>query len=143
GDRDVALQAVRRGFAVISPGTRGQAGVGVPDINHRHGGLSCRSQLIHALLAGRTATGERVWDMMRLIDWAEARPEVDASTLLLMGNSGGGVVTLFAAAVDPRVTIAVPSCSYCTLVGSTGLVHHCDCNAVPGLLRFGEIWDVA
>lgn len=87
--------------------------------------------------------GERVWDMMRLIDWAETRPEVDTSTLLVMGNSGGGVVTLFTAAVDPRVTIAVPSCSYCTLVGSTGLIHHCDCNAVPGLLRFGEIWDVA
>ena len=23
------------------------------------------------------------------------------------------------------------------------MIHHCDCNAVPGILRFGEIWDVA
>jgi len=143
GDRDIGLQALRRGFAVISPGTRGQAGVGVPDLNNRHGGLSCRSQMIHAVLAGRTANGERVWDMMRLIDWTETRPEIDTSTVLLMGNSGGGIVTLFTAAVDQRVSIAVPSCSYCTLVSPGGLLHHCDCHAVPGLLRFGEIWDVA
>lgn len=142
-DRDVAIQAVKRGFAAISPGTRGQGDVGIPDLNNRHDKRLCRSQFIHALLAGRTATGERVWDMMRLIDWAKDLPDIDASTILVMGNSGGGVVTLFTAAVDTRVTIAVPSCSYCTLIGKSGLVHHCDCNAVPGLLRFGEIWDVA
>ena len=95
---------------------------------------------MHALLAGRTATGERVWDVMRLIDWAQDIPEIDTSTILVMGNSGGGVITCYAAAVDPRITIAVPSCSFCTLVGTSGLIHHCDCNGVPGILRFGEIW---
>lgn len=142
-DRDVAIQAVKRGFAAISPGVRGQGDVGIPDINKRHDNRHCRSQLMHALLAGRTAMGERVWDMMRLIDWAKDLPEIDTSTILMMGNSGGGVITLFAAAVDTRITIAVPSCSYCTFIGQSGLLHHCDCNAVPGLLRFGEIWDVA
>jgi hypothetical protein len=62
---------------------------------------------------------------------------------LVTGNSGGGVITTYAAAVDSRISIAIPSCSYCSLVGEGGLVHHCDCNTVPGILRFGEVWDIA
>jgi hypothetical protein len=60
-----------------------------------------------------------------------------------MGNSGGGVVTVYAAACDTRIAVAVPSCSFCTLIGENGLLHHCDCNAVPGILGFGEFHDVA
>lgn len=142
-DRDVAVQAVKRGYVAIAPATRGQSTTGIPDVNGRHGNRDCRSQLIHALLAGRTATGERIWDMMRLIDWASELPEVNAEHILMMGNSGGGVITIFTAAVDPRITVAVPSCSYCSLVAESGFVHHCDCNTVPGILRFGEIWDIA
>ncbi|MFW6146602.1 MAG: alpha/beta hydrolase family protein [Planctomycetota bacterium] len=142
-DRDVAVQAVRRGFVAIAPATRGFHPAGIPDVTGRHDGRDCRSHLIHALLAGRTVIGERVWDVMRLIDWAGARDETDASTVLVMGNSGGGVVTLYAAACDERVTVAVSSCAFCTFVGAGGVVHHCDCNTVPGIGRFGDFDDVA
>lgn len=56
------------------------------------------------MLAGRTAIGERVWDVMRLIDWAEGRDDVDTATVPVMGNSGGGVITLYAASARTRVT---------------------------------------
>ena len=143
GDRDVAVQAVREGSLAIAPATRGLGCDGVPDINERHGKRDCRSQLIHCLLANRTPMGERVWDMQRIIDWATEREDVDPTTILMLGNSGGGVVTLYAAACDTRISIAVPSCSYCTIVGLNGLVHHCDCNAVPGIMAFGGMHDVA
>ncbi|MBN2309106.1 MAG: acetylxylan esterase [Candidatus Hydrogenedentes bacterium] len=142
-DRDVAVQAVERGFAAIAPATRGFPPACIPDVTERHGGRNCRSHLLHALLAGRTVIGERVWDLERLIDWAAARPGIDASTILVMGNSGGGVATLYAAACDERVSVAVASCSFCTYVGRNGVIHHCDCNAVPGILEFGEFHDVA
>ena len=142
-DRDVAVQAVRLGFVAIAPTTRGFAPANVPDVNARHDKRNCRCQMIHCLLAGRTAIGERVWDLERLIDWATAREDVDGSRILMMGNSGGGVATLYASACDTRVAVAVPSCSFCTYVGENGLVHHCDCNTVPGILRFGEFCDVA
>lgn len=142
-DRDVAVQAVRRGFAAIAPATRGFAPAVVPDVTARHGTSDCRSHAVHALLAGRTAVGERVWDLERLLDWALAQPDVDPSTVLIMGNSGGGVASLYAAACDPRITIAVASCSFCTFVGGDGAVRHCDCNLVPGMLRFGDFPDVA
>lgn len=142
-DRDVAVQAVRRGFAAIAPATRGFHPVQIPDITSRHGSSGCRSHLMHALLAGRTVIGERVWDLERLIDWAVAQPDIDGSRILMMGNSGGGVATLYAAACDRRVTTAVVSCSFCTFVSRQGVLHHCDCNTVPGILRFGDADTVA
>jgi dienelactone hydrolase len=142
-DRDVAVQAVKHGFFAIAPATRGLADGGLPDPRGRHGDRGCRAQLMHCLLAGRTAIGERVWDMQRIIDWAATLPEVDTTHVLMMGNSGGGVTTLYAAACDERITIAVPSCSFSTYTSPNGYIYHCDCNVVPGILEFGEMCDVA
>lgn len=142
-DADVGVQAVERGFLALAVNTRGFEANTIPDLNERHDGRDCHSELIHALLAGRTTIGERVWDLERVIDWAMAQPEVDAQRVLMMGNSGGGVATTWAAACDVRVSIAVPSCSFATFVGENGIAHHCDCNVVPGACRFGEFSDVA
>lgn len=142
GDRDVAVQAVKRGFISIAPAVRGLSVDGVPDVHKRHDKRNCRSQLMHCLLAGRTAIGERVWDMQKIIDWAVTLPEVDKSQILMMGNSGGGFVTMYAAALDPRITIAVPSCSFDRLVPDDGRIYQCDCNTVPGILEYGGMADV-
>lgn len=142
-DADVAMQAVERGFLALAVNTRGFEANCIPDLNERHDGRDCHSELIHALLAGRTAIGERVWDLERVIDWATHLPEVDGGRVLMTGNSGGGMATTWAAACDERVTVAVPSCSFATFVGENGIAHHCDCNAVPGAYRFGEFSDVA
>lgn len=142
-DRDVAIQAARRGMIALAPTTRGFLPATIPDRARRHDGRDCRSEAMHAFLAGRTATGERVWDMMRLLDWAAGLPESDGNRILLMGNSGGGMVTTYTAACDRRVSVAVPSCSFCSFASLDGNLHHCDCNAVPGILRWGEFWDVA
>jgi len=141
-DRDVAVQAVTRRFLAIAPATRGIGCHGVPDVFDQYG-ANCTSQLMHALLAGRTGVGERVWDMERFIDWATLRPDVQSGAILMLGNSGGGMVTTFAAACDPRIGIAIPSCSFSLFVKPGGRISHHDCNMVPGILRFGEFWDVA
>lgn len=142
-DRDVAVQAVRLGWVAIAPTVRGLSAGTVPDLHERHGGRGCRSHVIHCLLAGRTAMGERVWDMSRILDWAVKLPDVNARHILCMGNSGGGMVTIFAAACDERITIAVPSCSFSPTVSETGFVYHCDCNVVPGLMEVGGLHHVA
>ena len=61
----------------------------------------------------------------------------------MLGNSGGGMATLHTAAVDERVTVVVPCCAYSNYVSSFGTLRHCPCNAIPGILGFGEFWDVA
>lgn len=142
-DRDVAVQAVRHGFIAIAPAVRGMAEGFIPDASGVFGNSDCTSHFLHVLLAGRTSIGERVWDMERILDWALALEEVEERDVLMMGNSGGGVLSTFAAACDMRVGIAVASCSFSSFVGLNGEIQHHPCNAVPGIMNFGEAWDVA
>jgi hypothetical protein len=143
GQRDIAVQAVREGYITIAPTTRAFGETRRKEDAEKGLVCSCRIHLMHGLLVGRTPIGERVWDMSRLIDWALKRDDVDGARIAITGNSGGGTVSLFAAACETRISVAVPSCYFCTFAGSIGSIHHCDCNYVPGILRLGEMYDVA
>ncbi|MCC6293281.1 MAG: acetylxylan esterase [Bryobacterales bacterium] len=140
-DRDVAVQAAKAGMVAIAPAVRGISWI-VPDLRKRVG-TSCRSHAMQCVMAGHTAMGERVWDMERLLDWAIAQPDVDSRHILSMGNSGGGMVTIFLAASDQRITVAVPSCSFAPSVSPAGYILHCPCNTVPGIMDLGGLPNVA
>ena len=51
---------------------------------------------------------DTVWDLWRLIDVLEKRPDVDAKHIGMMGISMGGIQTWLAASVDDRVAVAAP-----------------------------------
>jgi dienelactone hydrolase len=51
---------------------------------------------------------DTVWDLRRLLDYLETRADVDARRIGMMGFSKGGMETYLAAAVDPRIAVAVP-----------------------------------
>ncbi len=98
---------------------------------------------MHALLFCRTLLGERVWDISRLIDYAKTRPEIDDKRIVVTGNSGGGTATLFSAAIETRISIAIPGSYFCTFEHSLGSINHCEFNYVPGIMTLGEMYDVA
>jgi cephalosporin-C deacetylase-like acetyl esterase len=52
----------------------------------------------------------RIWDGIRALDYLCSRPDIDASRLGCTGNSGGGTLTSFLMALDPRIICAAPSC---------------------------------
>lgn len=143
GERDIALQAVRQGYVAIAPDARAfDGGRSRRDID-AGAKSSCLDWQMRAMMLGRTLIGERVWDLMRLIDYADSRLEIDTSRVMVTGNSGGGTVSLFAGAVDERIGVVVPGSYYCTFLDSIGSIHHCACNYVPGLLGLAEMADVA
>ena len=51
---------------------------------------------------------DTVWDVMRLVDYLETRPDVDRARIGLTGISKGGMETYLTAAADPRIAVAVP-----------------------------------
>ncbi|MEA2063262.1 MAG: acetylxylan esterase [Gemmatimonadota bacterium] len=65
---------------------------------------------IQCLLTGSNAATYFIWDGMRGIDYLISRPEVDPKRIGITGNSGGGTLSAYIAALDSRVTAAVPSC---------------------------------
>jgi dienelactone hydrolase len=96
-----------------------------------------------ALLVGETMIAWRVWDVMRTLDYIATRAELDSSRVGLMGISGGGTVTVFSTAVEPRIRVAMVSGYLNTFRDSVGSLAHCIDNYVPGILNWAEMYDVA
>ncbi|MEF3303420.1 alpha/beta hydrolase family protein [Paenibacillus sp. GYB003] len=143
GERDIAVQAVRNGYAVIAMDVRGFWEMSREEEFAKAKTSSCDELQKRAFMYGRTLIGERVYDMGRLIDYAAARPEIDASRIAITGNSGGGTVSFFTAALDERVSVCVPGSYYSTFTGSLMHVPHCWCNFIPGVMRLGELYDIS
>ena len=142
-NRSIPAQLVSEGYIAIAPTVRAFGDTRSEHDKEEGNSFSCRDQLMKDLLIGRTPIGDRVWDMSKIIDWAMKNLPVDEKRIVITGNSGGGTVSLFAAACDPRITVAVPGSAFCTFYGSIGTIAHCDCNYIPGILNLGEMGDVA
>ncbi|NQT41114.1 MAG: acetylxylan esterase, partial [Planctomycetes bacterium] len=65
---------------------------------------------VGAILLGRNTATYRVWDGMRGIDYLQSRPEIDPRRIGCTGNSGGGTLTSYLMALDPRIQAAAPGC---------------------------------
>lgn len=137
-----ALQAVQEGYCAVIIDQRYMGMAGHNETGHP--GCCTTGQALPTLLLGRTAIGERVWDVMRLIDVLETRfsSYVDEERIICVGNSGGGTATFYAAALDERIYMAVPSCAVCTFEDSIVDIHHCSCNYVPGIRKYFNMGDI-
>ncbi|MEO8861210.1 MAG: acetylxylan esterase, partial [Ginsengibacter sp.] len=62
-------------------------------------------------LVGKSTPADELWDNVRALDYLETRPEVDTSKIGCLGNSGGGMQTIYFAGYEKRVKIFAP-CSY-------------------------------
>ncbi len=139
GDRDFARQIVARGQAALAIEQRafGERG-GTPK------GPACRQPAVQTIMMGRTLIGERCWDVSRAIDMIEAHfPMIDMNRIAIMGNSGGGTATIYAAALDTRIAAAMPSCAFCGYLASIGAQEHCLCNYVPSIMKYFDMGDLA
>lgn len=139
GDRDFCVRAIREGFAAIAMEQRSFGRCGGTEK-----GPQCLESAMTSLLMGRTTIGERVWDIMRLIDVLETHfaDKVDTNTVCCMGNSGGGTATAYAAALEDRIRLAMPSCAMCTYRDSIAAMKHCSCNYVPHIAEYFDMGDL-
>ena len=141
GDRDFGLQCLERGLAALCIEQRsfGERRELHQQMISDHG---CHDAAMHALVLGRTLAGERVFDVEKGLDFLQTRDEIDMKRVGVMGNSGGGTVSIYAAALLPRLGFAMPSCSFCSFADSIMAIYHCADNYIPGLLQFAEAADV-
>ncbi|GMW00045.1 MAG: hypothetical protein AMXMBFR84_11830 [Candidatus Hydrogenedentota bacterium] len=135
---DYGLDFVRAGFIVFCPDARG-FGERQEDIVKgdpiRH---SCQWINNMAMPLGQTVTGMWVWDLKRLADYVETRPDCDSRRIGCAGLSGGGLQTLWFTALDERVKAAVVSGYFYGVRESLLDMHqNCSCNYVP------HLWEIA
>lgn len=140
GDRDFCIRALKEGFAAIALEQRAFGESSIRDIGDR----MCLQTSMTSLMLGRTTIGERVWDVMRLVDVIEKHfsDKIDINKICCMGNSGGGTTTAYTAALEDRIVLAMPSCAMCTYKDSIGATHHCACNYVPGVANYFDMNDL-
>ena len=141
---DFAIQVVEAGMAALAIEPMG-FGCRRDPINARQGlgRKACDPAAGGALLVGETMIAWRVWDVMRTIDYIATRAELDERRVGCMGISGGGTVTVFSTALEPRIRVALVSGYLNTFRDSIGSLAHCIDNYVPGILNWAEMHDIA
>lgn len=138
GDRDFAIQAVARGYIAIAMEQRG-FGELKSEVTER----GCHHLMAQCLMNGRTLQGERIHDVMCLVDALEGYEHADMDRIAIMGNSGGGTTAYHAACIEERIKVVMPSCSFNTYEHSILSMLHCLCNYVPDISVYMEMPDLA
>lgn len=104
-------------------------------------GSSCVPIAHMAEPLGYSLAGLLVWDIMRLVDYVTGE---GFKTVHMIGFSGGGLQTLYASALDKRISDAFISGYYYGFKDSLLVLNgNCACNYVPSLWRYFEVSDMA
>ena len=93
------------------------------------------------LPVGLPLSGLQVYENRRAVDYLLTRPDVDPDRIGITGASGGGNQTMYAGAMDERITCVVPTCSVGSYQSYLSAAC-CLCEVVPGALTFTEEGEV-
>lgn len=104
---DMTRRVLRRGFAVFAPQLLlwNPAEKNQPKFDHARIDRQLKQ------LGGSLAALE-LFRLQRCLDALTARPDIQPGRIGMIGLSYGGFYTLFAAALDPRIRVAVSSCFF-------------------------------
>jgi dienelactone hydrolase len=139
------INLVKRGYIVLTYDPVGQG-----ERSQFWAGKKSRFNLVcgeHAVLGnplyvlGTNLARYRIWDGIRAIDYLASLPQVDAERIGCVGNSGGGTLTAYISALDPRVRAAAIGCYITTLPRRMGNRIQADPDADPEQDIFGFVGD--
>jgi len=143
--KDFGLEIARRGFVVIAPEIScfGERAGDYSHLPTTRAPTTCHNISTFAAMLGGSVLGLRVWDGLCAINYVATLDFTDVNRLGVMGISGGGMHAFFSACLDPRIKATVISGYFCDWRHSILAINHCSCNFVPGILRLGELSDLA
>lgn len=141
-----AINFVKRGYIVFCNDARG-AGERREHMNQGTSkeallSSSCNNLNFAAISLGQSLTGMLVFDLMRLIDYIEQCDNCDAEAIACAGFSGGGLQSLWLAALDDRIKCAVVSGYFHGYKDTILRTNLCGCNFVPHLWETADVCDL-
>ena len=116
--RGFALELAKKGYATIA------ADVGQHEVYEEN----------------RILMGERLWDLIRCIDYLESLPQIDSTRIGCGGLSLGGEMAMWLGAMDERISASV-SAGFLTRMDQME-VNHCLCWKFPGLRELVDYADI-
>lgn len=152
GGRDYARQALARGLGALVVELRGfgerrdrrppwqRDGSSARDPLDPN--ATCRHAAMVALLLGRTSLGEKILDCRAALAALDGFPETRGLPVWALGNSGGGTLAWYLAAVEPAIAGLLLGSCFATYASSLGAIDHCCDNYLPGALRWFDFPDL-
>ncbi len=142
---DYGLKCAQRGYMVFCPDARGmgERRESLSEGSEYLFSSSCNQLLKLGLPLGITVIGTWIWDLMRLLDFIQSRPECAGQKIGCIGLSGGGLQTLYLAALEERIACAVVSGYFYGVRDSILSMSCCECNYVPHLWEYIDMGDLA
>jgi len=136
----LARKLALAGFTVLCPEmiSFGRRRTTKPDTQN-----SCQVDAMRGLLTGRPVLGRRIADTLAAVRAIRSLDGVDSTRIAVVGGSGGGAIALLAGAVDDQLPAVVVGTFLSSFAASLEAVPHCICNAVPDLLTWFEMADIA
>jgi dienelactone hydrolase len=133
---DYGQQLAEDGFVVLAPDLRGfgERSLYYPEKRKDH----CYRNYMCATLLGTTVMALNMCDLYAGLDVLATSLHVDAHKLGCVGLSLGGRMTMMMAALDHRISIAVPSGCMNLFQERYQAIHQCGAQLIPGLLRYGD-----
>lgn len=89
---------------------------------------------------GRLLMGERLWDLIRCVDYLQSMPQVDGSRIGCAGLSLGGEMAMWLGAMDERISVTVSS-GFLTTMNQMEQ-NHCMCWKFHGLRELVDFADI-
>lgn len=131
GYQRMARHITRRGAMVLCPDNLGQ-GEREP---MGHG------DCVKPFACGTSVQGLIVMEALGWVAWALKQPRVNPRRVAAIGNSGGGTLTVFLAALCPELAV-LSSSGYPSTFEFVARKEkkHCHCNILPGVVGQLEMW---
>lgn len=140
---DYGVQFARAGLIAVCPDARGFGERQEREARPYVLNSSCHYLSVMGSPLGIPVAGMWVFDLMRLMDYLQARRDVLPDRIGCAGLSGGGLQTLYFSAVDTRVACAVVSgYFYGSRESLLEMPVNCPCNIVPRLWESFDMGDL-
>jgi dienelactone hydrolase len=139
---DYGRQLVRRGYVVAVPCLT-PFGRRLGDRKAYGNNDPCATTFIRLQLLGKVLMAENLRDILWSLTFLAGHEKVDADRLGCVGLSYGGRMTMLAAALEPRIKVAVISGALNCLQERIQGRYSCGAQVIPGLLEFGDVPEIA
>lgn len=133
GYQRMARHLARRGMAVLCPDNLGQGE------RQPMGHADC----VKPFACGTSVQGLIVLETLGWIAWAREQARFDRQRMAAIGNSGGGTLTMFLAALSADLAVLSAS-GYPSTFDFIARKEkkHCHCNLLPGVVGQLEMWQL-
>lgn len=139
---DYGLQLARRGYVVAVPCFT-PFGRRLDDPKAYGGADPCAVTFVRMQLLGKVLMAENLRDALWALELLARRADVDAARLGCVGLSYGGRMTMLAAALSPRIRVAVISGALNLMQERIRGRYSCGAQVIPSLLEYGDVPEIA